>query len=68
MQKTFAKIMAALLLITSVCFAGITGKIAGIATDAATGQPLPGVNIVLNGTLMGASSDVDGFSVKCLQN
>jgi len=41
--------------------AGVTGKIAGIATDQKTGEPLPGVNVILEGTLMGASTDPDGF-------
>jgi len=37
-----------------------TGKIAGRVTDAATGEPLPGVNVVIEGTTQGASSSVDG--------
>lgn len=39
----------------------IVGKIAGRVTDAATGEPLPGVNILIVGTLQGAASDVDGY-------
>ncbi|WP_243663139.1 carboxypeptidase-like regulatory domain-containing protein [Rhodothermus marinus] len=27
-----------------------TGKIAGVVTDAETGEPLPGVNVVIEGT------------------
>lgn len=42
-----------------------SGKIAGTAVDAETGQPLPGVNVVLleNGepTTQGAQTDVEGF-------
>ena len=41
-------------------FAGVTGKIAGTVRDAATGDPLPGVNIILTGTSMGAATDVKG--------
>ena len=41
-------------------FAGTTGKIAGRITDAETGGPLPGVNIVVQGTTLGAASDIDG--------
>ncbi len=36
-----------------------TGSIAGVVTDE-TGEPLPGVNVVITGTTQGASSDVDG--------
>lgn len=41
-------------------FAGTTGKIAGKVTDRTTGEPMPGVNIVLVGTKLGAASGVDG--------
>ncbi len=41
-------------------FAGTTGKIAGNITDAKTGEPLYGANVVVKGTSMGAASDVDG--------
>ena len=37
-----------------------TGKIVGNVTDASTGDPLPGVNIYLDGTTQGTSSDLDG--------
>ncbi|ARA94736.1 hypothetical protein AWN76_017290 [Rhodothermaceae bacterium RA] len=38
-----------------------TGKIAGTVTDARTGQPLPGVNVVIEGTTQGTTTDVNGF-------
>ena len=41
-------------------FASTTGKIAGIIKDAATGQPLLGCNIIIAGTTIGASSDING--------
>ena len=41
-------------------FAGVTGKIAGKITDAESGEPLPGVNVIVEGTNMGAASDVNG--------
>lgn len=40
--------------------AGTTGKISGMVKDAESGMPLPGANIVLEGTMMGAASDMDG--------
>ncbi len=42
-------------------YAGETGKIAGRVTDAATGEPLPGVNVVIVGTTQGAVTDADGY-------
>ncbi len=38
-----------------------TGKIDGVVTDAATGEPLPGVNVVIAGTTQGSSTDLDGY-------
>ncbi len=38
-----------------------TGKIAGVITDKRTGEPIPGVNVYLEGTSLGASTDADGF-------
>jgi len=43
-----------------VTFAGITGKIAGVVKDADTGESLPGVNVVITGSTMGAATDSDG--------
>ena len=40
--------------------AGTTGKIAGKVTDADTREPLPGVNVVIKGTTMGAATDIEG--------
>ncbi|MBN1561775.1 carboxypeptidase-like regulatory domain-containing protein, partial [candidate division KSB1 bacterium] len=40
--------------------AGTSGKIAGTVVDAESNDPLPGVNIVLKGTTMGAAADVNG--------
>lgn len=42
-------------------FAGTTGKIAGTVRDASTGEPLIGANLVLQGTVLGASTDADGY-------
>jgi hypothetical protein len=51
---------ATLMVVCGMAFAGTTGKIAGVITDAETGQPLPGVNVVVEGTTMGAATDVHG--------
>ena len=41
-------------------WAGQTGKIAGKIIDRSTNEPLPGVNVVLEGTNMGAATDLEG--------
>ncbi|MBN1968155.1 MAG: TonB-dependent receptor [Candidatus Delongbacteria bacterium] len=41
-------------------FAGISGKIKGYVKDE-NGEPLPGANVVLDGTTFGAESDEDGY-------
>lgn len=41
--------------------AGTTGKIAGVVADGATGEPLIGANIVVEGTYLGAATNADGF-------
>jgi len=44
-----------------VLYAGTTGKIAGRVTDKETGEPLPLVNILIEGTTLGAATDNDGY-------
>jgi len=44
----------------STAWPGQTGKISGKVIDAATGSPLPGANILVEGTALGAASDLDG--------
>ncbi len=43
--------------------AGETGKIFGVVTDQNSGQPLVGVNIGVEGTTLGASTDEEGIFV-----
>jgi hypothetical protein len=43
-----------------VVLAGTTGKIAGKVTDAETGEPLLGANVIIDGTDLGASTDAEG--------
>ena len=49
-----------LLVLPSQLFAGTTGKIAGIVKDATTGEPIPGCNIIIVGTTIGAASNKNG--------
>ena len=60
MRKTIALAILALLCTSHLTWAGTTGKIAGVITDAETGQRLPGVNIIVEGTTIGAASDLNG--------
>jgi outer membrane receptor protein involved in Fe transport len=43
-----------------ILWAGTSGKIAGVVTDPETGEALPGANIVVEGTSLGAASDLEG--------
>jgi len=40
--------------------AGTTGKISGKVTDARTGEPMIGANVVIRGTTMGTITDQNG--------
>lgn len=60
------KILVGLFLLTLIpawLFAGVTGKISGYVKDQDTGDPLPGVNVVIKGTMMGAATDINGFYI-----
>jgi len=46
--------------VSTLLQAGTTGKIVGTVKDAQTGEPLPGANIILEGTRLGAASDETG--------
>ncbi len=41
-------------------WAGTTGKIAGVVTDKESGEPLPGVNVMIVGTTVGAATNIHG--------
>lgn len=48
------------LLIISFLYAGETGRIIGRVVDAQTQEPLSGVNVIVEGTELGAATEVDG--------
>jgi len=68
-QSRISLLIYTLLVYLYVCIlgstlrAGTTGKITGSVRDASTGDPLIGVNIVVEGTLLGAATDKDGYYV-----
>ncbi|MDZ7262407.1 MAG: TonB-dependent receptor, partial [candidate division KSB1 bacterium] len=49
-----------LLLWVQLAWSGTTGKIAGTVIDRETKEPLPGANIRVEGTMLGAASDDQG--------
>jgi len=50
-----------LILSITLVYSGTSGKISGIVSDSDTGEPLPGVNVYLKESSMGAATDIDGF-------
>ncbi len=65
-MRTKFNVMLTLLLalVVQVTFAQ-SKVITGVVTEAGTGEPLPGVNIVVKGTNIGATTDFDGkYSIK----
>jgi len=48
------------LIFSNSALAGTTGKVAGRVTDADNGEGLPGANVVIEGTTLGAATDVNG--------
>jgi outer membrane receptor protein involved in Fe transport len=52
-----------IIFISNILFAGTTGKIAGRIVDQETGEALPGVNVVVKGTTLGSTTDIDGYYV-----
>jgi len=53
-------VLCFLVLASSSVYAGTTGKISGVVRDAKTNEPLPGCNIVIEGTTLGAASNFNG--------
>ena len=54
-------IVLAVFLFVSITFAGTTGKISGRVVDGESGEGLPGVNVILAGSNLGAATDGDGY-------
>ncbi len=60
MLRKWGMLVLMLLAAPALAFAQNTGKIAGVVTDAGTGDPLPGAQVILVGTTLGTITDVDG--------
>jgi hypothetical protein len=59
-QLLLYMVISFFLLLCQTLMATTTGKLAGKAIDTGSGEPLPGVNILLEGTTLGASTDQEG--------
>lgn len=58
--KKLRALMIIMLLLTVTVFAGTTGKIRGRVVDEATGEPLAGATVMIEGTSLGAFTQADG--------
>ena len=60
MRRLGGLLLVLLLAGAGMAAAQTTGKIAGTVVDAATGEPLPGVNVLIDGTTQGTATNIDG--------
>lgn len=61
MNRIFKQLMPLVFVMLSIATSmGQTGGVRGVVTDKATGESLPGANVLIKGTLTGASADFDG--------
>ncbi|MEX0821246.1 MAG: TonB-dependent receptor, partial [Rhodothermales bacterium] len=60
MLRKWGTIVLFLLATPMLALAQNTGRLAGVVTDGSTGEPLPGANVILQGTQLGTATDVDG--------
>lgn len=56
----FAAILIGLLLLASFAFGGTTGKLSGTVINTETEKPLAGANVFIEGTRLGAATDLEG--------
>lgn len=60
MYTRIASFIILLVLVPTILFAQSRGRITGIVVDAQSGETLVGVNVFIEGTLIGKSTDLDG--------
>lgn len=63
-SRNFILGLFTLILLTAISnyiFAGTTGKIAGRVTDAKTGEGIPFANVIIEGTTLGAATNLEGY-------
>jgi len=59
-MKRWHPLLLLAILLPAALQAGSTGKVAGKVVDGQTGEGIPGVNIILAGTSLGAATNLDG--------
>ncbi|HDR05944.1 MAG TPA: TonB-dependent receptor, partial [Candidatus Marinimicrobia bacterium] len=57
------KVVTILLILSGMGFSQTAGKITGYVKDSQTGAPLAGANVVIEGTILGAATDGEGYYV-----
>lgn len=61
LSGSFAILLLLLVAASGIYPMGSTGKITGRITDSSTQEALPFVNVIIQGTTLGAASDQDGY-------
>jgi outer membrane receptor protein involved in Fe transport len=61
MKRKIYLFIGILLCAAAITMSGTTGKISGRITDRENGGPIPGANIILEGTALGALATIDGY-------
>mgnify|MGYP001411294271 CR=1 FL=1 len=59
MRSTRFLFIGILLILSAAAYAGTTGKISGRITSKEKGDPIPGTNVLLEGTSLGALAALD---------
>lgn len=60
LSLTLRSIIVAVAVMGTLWAQATTGKIAGRVVDIATGDPIPGANVLIEGTALGAAADANG--------
>jgi hypothetical protein len=59
-MKNIKTVIVFIVVFTAEFLFGAGGKISGKVTDAATGDPIPGANVLIEGTTMGSATNLEG--------
>ncbi len=59
-SRILLMILVLIFVLPGLLSAGVTGKVSGKVIDAETKEPLPGANVIIQGTLFGSATNVDG--------
>jgi outer membrane receptor protein involved in Fe transport len=63
MRKLIILTFCLLFVYPLIIFSGTTGKITGVVVDSETKNPLPGANVIIDGTSLGAATDTEGHYI-----